>query len=115
MNLTFTVTQFSEDGIGPESPKKTLPIGEVLFQEIRCFFGVLPRFDVLNDILRRGQIMNTENQQFQWNAFELTDLEYEDLRQEVLSHPEWDTDVDETFTEAIPEWSHWALVRALNK
>ena len=115
MNLTFTVTQLSEDGIGPESPKKTLPLGEALFRQMRCFFGVLPRFDVLNDTLRQGQIVNAQNQEFQWSAFELSNSEYDDLKREVLSHPEWETDVDEAFSGTIPEWSHWALVRAISK
>jgi hypothetical protein len=115
MNLTFTVTQLSEDGIGPESPKNTMPLGEALFGEMCCFFGVLPRFDVLNGDLRQGQIVDTEDRLFQWIGFELSPAEYEELKQEVLSHPEWETDVDETFSGTIEEWSHWALVRAISK
>jgi hypothetical protein len=90
--MTFTVTQLSEGGIGPESPKQSAPLGKVLFQEMRCFFGVLPRFDVLNDTLREGQIVNAENQMFRWTPFELSGSEYEDLKREVLWHPEWETD-----------------------
>ncbi|MSR64741.1 MAG: hypothetical protein EXS18_03050 [Verrucomicrobiae bacterium] len=115
MNMTFTVTQLAEDSIGPESSKRTAPIGEVLFQEMRCLFGVLPRFDVLNDTLRQGQIVNAKNQEFRWSAFELSRSEYGDLKREVLLHPEWETDVDETFSGTIQEWSHWALVRAISK
>jgi hypothetical protein len=115
MKMTFTVTQLAEDGIGPESPKTAAPLGEVLFHEMQCFFGVLPRFDVLNETLRKGQIVNAKNQMFQWCPFKLSRAEYEDLRRDVLAHPEWETDVDETFSGTIPEWSHWALVRAISK
>jgi len=115
MNLTFTVMQLYEGAVGPESPKKTMPLGEALFREMRCFFGVLPPFDVLNDDLRQGEIVNAKNQQFQWNPFELSAAEYEELKREVLAHPEWKTDVDETFSGTIEEWSHWALVRAISK
>jgi len=41
--------------------------------------------------------------------------EYEELKRQVLAHPEWETDVDETFSGTIQEWSHWALVRAISK
>ena len=78
------------------------------------FLHVLPRFDVLNDILRQGQIVNVENQMFEWQPFELSNVEYENLTKDVLSHPEWKTEIDDTFSGAVNEWSHWALVRALN-
>jgi hypothetical protein len=115
MNLAFTVTQLCEDGMGPESPQITMPLGEALFKEMQCFFGVLPRFDVLNEDLRQGQIVNTKNQLFRWSRFELSPSEYEELKREVLSHPEWETDVDETFSGPVEGWSHWALVRAISK
>ena len=115
VKMTFTVTQLGLDEIGAESPEKTAPLGDVLFREMRCFFGILPRFDVLNDTLREGQIVNAENQMFRWRPFELSRSEYEDLKREVLAHPEWETDVDETFSGTVQEWSHWALVRAISK
>ena len=115
MTMTFTVTQLDEDSIEPESPEKTAPLGEVLFREMRRFFHVLPRLDVLNDTLREGQIVNTINQMFRWRPFELSDSEYADLRREVLAHPEWEKDIDETFSGTIQEWSHWALVRSISK
>ena len=111
----FTMTQLFETGVGPQSPKKTMPLGEALFREMRCFFGVLPRFDVLNGDLRQGQIVNSKNQQFEWAPFELSPSEYEQLKQEVLDHPEWKTDIDETFSGTVEEWSHWALVRSISK
>jgi len=113
--MTFTVTQLSEDGIGPESPERSAALGEVLFREMQCFFGVLPRIDVLNDTLRDGQIVNARNQMFCWTSFELSESEYAELKREVLAHPEWETDVDETFSGTILEWGHWALVRAISK
>jgi hypothetical protein len=115
MKMTFTVTQLDMDSIGPESPEKTAPLGKALFVEMRCFFGVLPRLDVLNATLREGQIVNAENLMFRWRPFELSQFEYEDLKREVLAHPEWETDVDETFSGTVQEWSHWALVRAISK
>jgi len=115
MTMTFTVTQLSEDSIGPESLERNLPLGDVLFREMRCFFNVLPRLDVLNDTLRQGEIVNARNQMFRWRPFELSQFDYDDLKREVLAHPEWETDVDETFTGTIQEWSHWALVRRISK
>lgn len=115
IKMTFTVTQLSLDCIGPESSEKSAPLGEVLFLEMRCFFGVLPRFDVLNDTLREGEIVNGKNLMFRWRPFELSQSEYEDLKREVLAHPEWETEVDETFSGTIREWGHWALVRAISK
>ncbi len=115
MKITYTVTQLTESGICPESPKKTAPLGEVLFHEMQCFFGVLPPLDVLNDTLRQGQIVNVKNQLFQWSQFELSEVDYEELKGEVLAHPDWETDVDETFSGPISDWSHWALVRAISK
>jgi hypothetical protein len=92
-----------------------MPLGEALFGEMRCFFGVLPRFDVLNGDLRQGRswIPRTD-------CFNGLDLSFrlpntKSSKQEVLSHPEWETDVDETFSGTIEEWSHWALVRAISK
>lgn len=113
--MTFTVTQLSENGIGPESPEQTAPLGDALFREMRCFFDVLPPLDVLNDTLRRGQIVNARNQMFRWTPFELSKADYVVLRREVITHPEWETDVDETFSGTIQEWSHWALLRAISK
>src|SRR5207245_6248612 len=72
IKMTFRVTQLSEDGIGAESPEKIAPLGEVLFQEMRCFFGVLPPLDVLNDTLREGEIVNGKNLMFRWRPFELS-------------------------------------------
>ncbi len=115
IKMTSRVTQLSEDGIGAESPEKIAPLGEVLFQEMRCFFGVLPPLDVLNDTLREGEIVNGTNLMFRWRPFELSMPEHEELRREVLAHPEWETDGDETFSGTIREWSHWALVRAISK
>lgn len=115
IGMTFTVTQLDIDSIGTESPVRTAPLGEALFLEMRCFFGVLPRLDVLNETLRQGQIVNVDNQMYRWRPFELSQSAYEDLKREVLAHPEWETDVDETFSGTIREWSHWALVRAMNK
>ena len=59
--------------------------------------------------------MNAKNQLFRWRPFELSLPEYEELKREVLAHPEWEADVDETFSGTIQEWSHWALVRAISK
>ncbi len=115
IEVTFTVTELSLDDIGTESPAKTAPLGEVLFKEMRCFFGVLPRLDVLNDTLSQGEIVNTENLLFRWRPFGLSGVEYEELKKEILAHPEWATDVDETFSGTIQEWSHWALVPAISK
>jgi len=113
--MTFTVTQLTEEKIGPQSPEQTMSLGEALFQEMRCFFGVLPRLDVLNATLRDGEVVNAKNQLFRWRPFELSASEYEKLRADVLSHPQWDTDVDETFSGTVQEWGHWALVRAISK
>jgi len=115
MAMTFTVTQLREDGVGPESQELTAPLGEALFREMQCFFRVLPRLDVLNDTLREGEIVNTKNQMFRWIPFELSESEYADLKRDVLAHPEWETDVDDSFSGTIQEWSHWALVRSISK
>ena len=114
--MKFTITPLSPDGIGAVSEEKTASIGQVLFQEMRrCFFGVIPPFEVLNATLREGQTIDTENRWFRWTPFELSSSEYEALKKEVLAHPQWKIEVDESFVGPVDEWSHWALVRSISK
>src|SRR4051812_28034786 len=113
--MKFTVTPLGPDGVGATSEERTASVGEVLFQEMRCFFGVIPPLDVLNATLRGGQIVGAENRWFRWTPFELLPSEYEALKKEVLAHPQWKTELDESFVGTVDEWSHWALVRAVSK
>lgn len=114
--MKFTITPLDPDGAEATSPEMTASVGEVLFHEMRrCFFGVIPPFDVLNVTLRAGEIVDTENRCFHWTPFELSPSEYEALKKEVLAHPQWRTEVDESFIGTVEEWSHWALVRAVSK
>src|SRR6266542_3157521 len=46
--MTFTITPLTGATAGAESDKHSVPLGEALFCEMRCFFDVLPPLDVLN-------------------------------------------------------------------
>jgi hypothetical protein len=91
-----------------------------LFEEIprgcltSSWFGVLPPYHELKEILEIGSIVNVNNVVFEWNPFSLSEKQFEEIISKVKTNPQWGIDI-EFPPDGEEDWSHWALVRSLEK
>jgi len=122
MKVKYTKQKFdveNETYLEKEGPFES-DLASLLFVEMPkdCrtdgWFGVLPPHKVLIEILEFGQYVNGNNVLFEWSPFDLTEVHFEELQAAIKANPEWGIEI-EFPPDSEEDWSHWALVRALEK
>ncbi|MGH1470663.1 MAG: hypothetical protein ACRBCS_05680 [Cellvibrionaceae bacterium] len=93
----------------------SLEIGEFLFVEAGCFFGVLPPYSMLNSTLMKGRLFSAHNTILEWKPMRLSRLDYEELQASIKNNPQWGGEVDERFRGSRKYWERWAILRSLEK
>lgn len=92
-----------------------MELGEFLFKEADCFFGVLPPFAMLNSTLQKGKLFSTHNTILQWKPMRLSRSDYEMLQRSIKNNPQWGGEVDNGFKGSRKYWERWAILRFLDK
>lgn len=121
MKIFYTRSPYNEeeDSFVPKNGPFERRISEFLFQETGNssktgnWFGVVPPYAELKEIMKLGSIVDNGNVLFEWEPFDLTENVFKEILREVRDHPEWNIEIDFPTSEE-EDWGHWALVRALN-
>ncbi len=119
MEIQYTKRRITADGIQDDIEKVvgslSARIGQFLFVEAGCFFGVLPPFSMLNKTLMKGKIVSAHNTILEWRPLRLSRSQYEELQKSIKKNPQWGGEVDERFRGSRKYWERWAILRSLEK
>jgi len=119
MEIQYTKRRITADGIQGDVEKVvgllSTRIGQFLFVEAGCFFGVLPPFSMLNKTLMKGKIVSAHNTILEWKPLRLSRSQYEELQGSIKRNPQWGGEVDEAFRGSRKYWERWAILRSLEK
>ena len=122
MKLQYTIRKYDEqsDSFAEKEGPFESDLAKLLFVEMisgrktNNWFGVVPPYKILKEILKDGAHVNTDNILFEWAPFELKEKDFEKILVDVKANPEWEIEI-EFPPDNEEDWSHWALVRALGK
>jgi hypothetical protein len=115
MEITYTRRQFTSAGLSVREGPFTVALGQFLFVEAACYFGVLPPFSILKNALAKGRVISAEGVVLEWKPFRLSRLQYEELEYSVKENPQWGGEVDDKFRGSRLYWERWAILRSVGK
>ncbi|MGI1679830.1 MAG: hypothetical protein K6L75_13900 [Cellvibrionaceae bacterium] len=104
-----------DNGFGDNNASLTAELGEFLFVEAGCFFGVLPPFSMLNSTLMKGKLFSAHNTILEWEPRRISRSAYEELQRSIKNNPQWGGEVDNRFKGSRKYWERWAILRSLEK
>ena len=95
MKIAYTRSRIRtpEDTFAPVEGPYHAELTDLLFvqmgtgADIPHWYGVVPPFDVLHEILARGYEVDEADMLFEWNGFELTPSEFDRILDLVRTHP----------------------------
>ncbi|MCW8196062.1 hypothetical protein F6455_14815 [Proteobacteria bacterium 005FR1] len=115
MDITYTRRQFTSAGLGDREGPFTVALGQFLFVEAACYFGVLPPFGLLKNTLAKGRVISAEGAVLEWKPLRLSRMQYEELAYSIKDNPQWGGEVDDRFRGSRLYWERWAMLRSVGK